>query len=103
MKEFTSRTCPNCLQERECKEFSEWIEDTSKAMRCDFCHELAYFDKIMQNNATERNARKKLENELLTQKQINSVKSKETMSKLAVRRAIELRNEQKLIDDLIGV
>lgn len=102
MKEFISCHCNQCLQEREFKFFSLWIEDRTKQRRCDFCSDPDFSARMLRNQAEEREIKREIGQAGLTQSQIKLSESKASIDKVKVRRSIEDIADLKRIDDEIG-
>ena len=49
--------CVSCMQYREEKYFTKWLEDKSKVRRCDICRDKEHKKKMAIDSARERRAK----------------------------------------------
>lgn len=90
--------CIACLQHRSEKHFSIWVEDKSKARRCNECHN---DDKVKQrliNSQKERKAKPPPVSPILTKLS----KDLDSKSKCIVRDRLADIAMQKEIDEFVG-
>lgn len=58
--------CIYCLQHKETKHFSEWLEDKSQSRKCNCCNEDKKIGDILHNNEIERNLKRESEKAKVT-------------------------------------
>jgi hypothetical protein len=91
--------CIACMRHRSEKHFQIWLEDKTKARRCDDCHD----SEVVKERMLKINSERKAKEESETQIQINLDKEIESKRSLCVKRRIEEIRDKMLIDDEVGL
>lgn len=89
--------CDICAQRKKRKEFSTWLEDKTKARRCNDCLEIEKQKQRMQDHKSERAAKKPVVTAILKDlaKSLGSEHKREVNEKL-----YKLKEKRRLMDEL---
>lgn len=95
--------CVYCMQNFEAKEFSVWLEDTTKARKCNGCQDEEKVSSMIESNNIERDLKREAECKKITPILLKLSSSEESKRKVEVSRRLQEKREQMRLDDYIGI
>ena len=91
--------CIYCLQHKEVKFFSEWLEDKTQARKCDCCQEDMKVGKILCNNEIERKLKRESDKAKITPMLVQCSDSEHSKKKQQCRKRFDDAEDRKLISE----